>query len=579
MAKVERFQRTVTERPMADATRRAAETPESMGVGLEAAKAQKALSIAAVGSAGERAAGIGLDIWARERERERKKANDLALLKASNTLDAWELQRMNDPQTGALNIHGEASFVLPGQIDQEFNQVADAVAAGLGTKDQKDAFAAMRARRGMDVAVTLRRHVAGEMQRHDAETTQGTINNAKQLAITNALDPRRASAELGKGLDAITGYAARNGIDPAVTADHIREFQSGVHVGVIKNLLAQEHTQSAKIYYEEAKGQIDATQIDDIERALRGGSVKAESQRAADAIVAQGGTLTEQRDKAKALKDPDVREAALALIDHESTVKDKAERDADEAISGRIFNTIDKTGSLRSILNTPDWIAAKPSVKAAARSYLHALTEGTGVKTDSGTLYDLLQLSSANPAKFTSLDLRDYMGKLSKEDFEQMARLQASTRKGDDKLEAGLFVSEKTQNDMADQALVSLGLPTTEAGQLKAGAPISDRVNTFRRAVRDNTRRLEVVTGKKATDADVQNIVDTLVKQVGVQQHWFSSNKPVYAFETEPGTAAAFIPAALRTQIDAALRAAGQPVDDAHRLTAYTRYLEAQRAR
>ena len=328
------------------ARRQAAETAESQGAGLARARATINDTIGAVGNMAARA---GIAAFTGLREQERERANQVALLAASSELDKWELERLHDPEKGALNVRGEASFTLPEDIDQEYEKVAGTIEAKLGTPEQKAAWSRMKQERGANIALNIRRHVAGEMRTYETTKLKATIEGAQQLAIANALDPRRVGVEMTRAIDAMRAAAPRLGVSQEVLDQQIRAFQSGTHEGVIENLIANDQERAAAAYFAEAREQIHGDRHDDITKMLEAGSLKKQGQEESDKIIAAGGTLTEQRAKAKQIADPKLRDEVMARIEHEATVQDRVEREQKEATMRGAYDIVDRTGRVGAI--------------------------------------------------------------------------------------------------------------------------------------------------------------------------------------------------------------------------------------
>lgn len=576
MPTVRKGQRQVSTMALPGVRLTAAETPESRGAGLAIAKGR---TTEAMGELGGTVGTLAYHEYSRIQQEERQKANQVALIAASNKLDAWELKTLHDPQAGALQKKGSDSFTLPEAIDQDFEKVSSEIEQGLGNEDQKLAFARLKAQRGGNVRMTVARHVAGQRQAFDASEFDATVKNKSSLAVANALDPRRAAQELSDGVTAIKAYGQRNGLGPEAISAQVNAFRSDTHIGIISNLLANEQTKAAQIYFEETKHDISGDKLDDVTRALNVGTTRKRAQEETATILAQGGTLQEQRARAKQIDDPDVQDEVLQRIEHEAGVRQAQEQQTERDNLNTAYNIVTQTHDVSNI--PPGLLSNLGAHQPALQSYADRLSRGEPPTTDMGTLYDLMTLSSANPEQFLRTNLLGYMDKVGKEDLEQLMRLQTSMRSGGDKKTAdGIFVSERAQNEIVDEALMKTGLvgSPTELRDPKNKA-LSDRIIAFRQSVREAVNRQQQITGKHVTDDEMQGIVDRLMAPAGSTQTWhlFSANevKPIFVFETDSARReAASIPPRYLPQIDEALRLEGRPVDDAHRVEKYQRFLQ-----
>jgi len=560
----------------------AAETAESLG----ARSGQRSQAIARLGAT---AANIGIDAYTRIAASERKKADDLALLDASNKLDTWELDTLHDPQHGALNTQGQASFDLPEKIDEQFMQVTGDIEKGLATPEQKLAFQKMKAERHGNIAISVRRHVAGEMQTYRANTLKATVQYAQSLAITNALDPRRVGEEMQKGVDAIRLHAPELGVTGEALDQQVRDFQSSVHVGVINNLLANEQTKKARIYYEEKKGEIAGDQQDAMEKMIRAGTVKGDAQQATAKILAEGGTLTEQRAKAKAIDDPDVQDEVLQRIEHEDAVRENVKRQGDRELLRGVYDTIDKTKNVASI-PANIWAQMDGSDRSAAREYAHRLAKGEPIETDQQTYYALMQQAMDDPATFAKLNMLKARPRLSDQDFQELTRLQLSFTNEARSAEARgqterLLDGFRTRKEIVDNTLVQYGMDPNakpDTPQAKANAELRRMVDR-----RVDAAQAPDTSGKKreVSNSEIQAVVDDILSQnESIPGSWRALYNP-FGYDLADKTKRLVdytindIPAADRQQIEAALRRTQMPISDQTILDTYIEGQLRRRAR
>ena len=568
MPVVRSYARQVAPAPIPSVRRSAASTPAAEGVPLEQANANVGRAIAGLG-------GVGVDLalnaygqQQREQQRQRdeatRQADQLAVLAADNELSTWERDRLYDPEKGALSQKGPAAFGLPEQIDGEFAQKAADLTDRLGTQTQRAMFARVKYERGQSVALTVRRHVDQEIQSYTGNELKAKIDNTVDEATRNALDPRMVRDTLTSGEATLRAFAPRLGVGPEQLKEQIGALRSTVHVGVINRLLSEQQGQAAKVYFEETKGEIAADQIDNVQNALREGTVRQAAQKAADGILAAGGTLTEQRDKAKAITDPDVRDQTLSYIEHESIVQDKADQDAKEAQSRSVYDILDKTGSVRNI-PAPVWAQMGGGERSAARSYAKSLAEGTDVKTDLKAYYGLLQTAMDDPEAFSRLNLYELgRSKLSKSDFEQFAGIQLSIRNKDrtktDEQLSGPSTFTQIWNDTVKHAGIK---DDTEASY------------QLRRRFEQTVETEQRVRGKKLDNVEQQQILDRLLLSVpgSASSSWL---KPwTWGTDDKRGMDLTLddIPQDQRQQIVDALRRGGQPVTESTILDTYLRSL------
>lgn len=544
-------QRRVDTAPLPGVRKQAAQTPISEGAGLARAQEFRSGALADLGNTIARVGSDQAGYVAQQARAAKEKADQTALLAAQGQLDAWELSTLHDPKTGAFNLHGDAAFALPEQVDEGFNKVTGEITQNLHTDEQRQAFARVVGQRKQQIAVAVRRHVAEEIEAYDGQQLKSTLSNAASLAAVNALDPLRVSQELQRGEGAIATAAAQYHVPEEAKQAQLLAFRTDTHIGVINNLLANDQHQQASDYFEEVKDQIAGDKVDQVTRAVHEGSTRGEAQQASDAIIKEGGTLTEQRDKAKEIKDPEVRDRALDYIEHEDLLRRRDAQVKDEDLMVTAGNLIDK-GGIKAV--PPGlWAQLTPSQKTGLEQYAKRnLTGGTGDETKA-RYFDLKSMALNDPTKFIGVNLRNDLAKLSKTELSELLELQDHIRKGDKPKAEAMLDGFRTNTQIVNDTLTL------------AGESDPKKKAQFTQVLDDKVMALQRLTGKKATNADIQQMADDLLKSVVIEHGAWGNILPFGRSFTDVTKKLSEItvndiPANDRAQIEQALRTHNRPV-------------------
>jgi len=194
-----------------------------------------------------------------------------------------------------------------------------------------------------------------------------------------------------------------------------------------------------------------------------------------------------------------------------------------------------------------------------------AKPDSSEIQTDWGTYYMLMGKASDPNSRqeFAGADLLKYRGKLGDTEFKQLIGVQSAILGKDDPKADNLTTDEATQRRIVDDAMLSIGLDTTP--DPKSGQDV-ERVVTFRRKVREQVAARQAQTGKKATDEEVQGIVDGLLLKAKPNTTWFWGDNSKRVFETKDDEPIvvniADIPKAERANIEAALKRKGLKVTE-----------------
>lgn len=547
MPRVRAGEREVATAPIPGVRKQTGGSAIAEGAGVEAAKVGTGEAIARLGGA---VAALGVRTYADLAEDARRRADSVAILEAERKIGEWENKRLYDPQSGALNVRGKDAMGLPETLAAEYATLTGEIEKGLGTDRQREAFARVKTSRGLGLDLTIQRHVAGEINRYEGEELQATVENAQQSAVANALDPDRVAQELDRAVGAIKTHAPRLGLGPQAIEKQVARVTSQTHKGVIDRLLANDLDQKAKAYFDEVKGQISGEMLGQVEKALDEGTLRGQSQRKADEIVTAGGTLTDQREKAKAITDPKLRDAVEARIEHNAAIAEREDREIEEKRLNAAYDTIDRTGDWTKIPASV-WTDLPGSARLSLKNYAEDKARGIPTKTDLGSYYTLTNLVTGDRDKFLTTNLIEYRGKLSEGDFKQMADLQMRLRAGDDKAADKVVNGFRTNAEIWNGVLVTTKLDkdSTEANELHK--ELDRRIDRFQQDI-----------GKEATNEQKQLIADNLVGKVVLEPGGWANilpgGKPFYDVTKKSyEITIADIPAAQKSAVEAGLKARG----------------------
>lgn len=467
MPLVERYgQRRVGPNPLPGARQTAAPTALSLGAGLAQEKARTAERTA---QAAAQVAGQALDWAGRLRQQEKERADQVAMLDAENQLNEWETRYLygdGSSTKGVLGLNGKDAMGLPEQAGEEFAAITGAIEAGLATDEQRLAFARMVGDRKRNLDLTIARHVTSQVEQYERTELDAYVANKTQEAIRNATDPRRAEQALAHLQTAIRTHAPRLGLGAEAVEKQVNAATSAVRVGIINQLIATEQIPAAKAYFEETRDQIDGEQLDNIQAALRAGTVRREAQQKTDEILAEGGTLTEQRQRAKGQLEGEVLDEVLRRLEHEANVSEAAEREAHEQMLTDVFNQLDQNPDVRRI-DPITWSRMSGSEKSAAYNYVEARIAGVPIQTNWTRYTGLMEMARDNPQRFAKVSLLQYRGQLGDTEYKQLLSMQTSIA-GGDASGGGQIPSFSTKREIIENSLAvyDADLSDAEVGRI-----------------------------------------------------------------------------------------------------------------
>jgi hypothetical protein len=406
--------------------------------------------------------------------------NQIALLDADSHLSALETKVLYDPATGALSMRGKNAAQAPEQVNEQWTKGVGDIEGSLTNDVQRMAFRRAVTQREATLHEAVQRHVASETQKYDDETTQSYVDNERVAALANYQNPTRIQLSVDRQKAAISLYATRAGLPAERKEQLITDAVSKTQAGVIGRMLAKGDDLAASAYYKTVKDQIAGDDAGQVEKALDEGSVRGESQRQSDKIMATPGiTRTAALAEAKKVTDPKVRDALETRINQSFNELDTSRREQNENDMLTATNIVDKTGSVYRIPPSM-WNTFSLAERASLKEYAKQKAKGDPVETNWTTYYDLLSRASSQEtaSSFLTENLLKYRSQLGDTEFKQVTELQVAMRRGDDKADSKLAGIRQSQQIMA-ASLKQAGINPNP----KPGTDDADRVSQFNRAV------------------------------------------------------------------------------------------------
>ena len=555
--------------PLPGVRKSAAETPISEGAGLAEARAQTGQAIAGVGAG---AFQLGANKWAEVVQQERDFADQVANLAADTSLVEWSNARLRDADKGALAQHGKAAFGLPEQVSREYEDYATKVESTLTTDRQRMAFARSRAQRKIALMADVHYHTSAETERFAAGEHEAAIAANTTAAIGHATNPPLLALDLAKIDQTLQERAVHLGLGPEARAQARLATRSDVHLGVIDRLLAEDKPQFAQAYLDEAKDEIAGDKLATLEKALEIGGLRQRSQAKADEILQTATTREDALAAVRAIDDPKLRDEVQARVRQDFDERKQADAEAHHQLLITAGNLIDRTGRFDRI---PPATVAQMTVqeKASLQQYARERASGT-LTTDWQVFYSRMTEAGDDPQAFAERKLFEDRGRLGDTEFKRLLELRLNIKEGNRQAADKELVPFQTRAQLVDDTLTLYGIDPNAKPDSAEGKAIAQ----LRHMVEQRVELLQSVTGRKATNQDIQSELDQILStSVTVPGSWWNivrRGKPFFDVRKRlPALTIDDVPKALRPQIEAALTARRQPVSDATVLNLYLEHL------
>lgn len=318
-------------------------------------------------------------------ERERQKADQVAVLDADNKLAELETSLLYDPKAGALNRKGKNAFGAPEEVEGEWRKRVGEIEKGLSTERQQMAFQARVGARWQSVNQTLQRHVSGEIAAYDNETANAALANRYDAAIRSNGEPYAVETALRESKIILDAYGKRNGWSPEVMADKRVTLESRIHSGVIEQMLSQGRDRDASAYFTDNKASIAGPDLPKLERALEQASTDGAGMRAADAVWKELGPKSgndavkvatmEQKLRDTLGDDVKVIKAAISEVRSRAAAFNSQQAETTAANKAALLGAYTNGATLASIKTRPEYRALSGAEQEQLTSYLENRTE------------------------------------------------------------------------------------------------------------------------------------------------------------------------------------------------------------
>lgn len=518
---------------------------------------------------------------------ERQRADELAVQQADLETAKEKLRLLKDPKTGAFRRKGQETLSLPDEVGTAFDKFTRQIQQDL-TSSQRAAYGRLTLGHKRDLNDQLQGHIFSEMVKFDADATKARLDTAAEEAALNFADPTkvRAALDLQKDLlrrQADRADAAGVAVAPETLERQIRETTSKTHLGVISRMLTAGDASRAEGYFAGAQAEMEVADAARVEAALKHSSILGEAQRRTEDLMrAHPANERAALEAARDIADPEVQKAVAGEVKTRFAEERRLEQQDREQAVREAANIVEQAKSA-GVVPPVLWTRLSVAERAALETRSRQLREGVEPVTNWPVYYEKKTLASSDATrdKFLQENLMVLRPELADAQFKELIDLQASLRKGEDAATQREMDGYRTKAQIVNDALNAIGVDPTP----KPGRQAAEDVAAFRNLVEQQVRELQQSTGKRANNADVQQIVDGLVIKVATPRARLPLfNLPVpftggerRAFEVL-ATKKSDVPAAEILKIEDALKRARLPATDEAVMDTWNRNIQ-RRAR
>lgn len=363
-------------------------------------------------------------------EEEQQKADHTAILGADAQLAQVQNTLLYDPQIGAMNVRGQAAAQAHRDAMDAWTKSSSKIEVGL-SENQKLAFRKVAQARTQDFDRALAQHADTEIQRSILDTSQANIDSERSLTLQNFAkfgDLARVQQGIDHQRNALTLAAPLLGDSPEVTSRKIAEEVSTVHSGVLNVMIAKDQDLAASKYLQDHLTELEPGALAEMQKHVDLSSLRGESQRRSDSILASTATLSGAIAEARKIEDPQLRDATEERLTRSYQIREADDRQVRDDAFQRAGQVLRQTGDLNKIAPA-DWLKLSPEEQIQ----LHHLDGDQRRPTqtgDSDLFMSLMNMSSLSGTRdnFIHTDLTPLKAKLSDKQYAQVLRRQLTLR-------------------------------------------------------------------------------------------------------------------------------------------------------
>lgn len=359
---------------------------------------------------------------------EKHKADEALVTSAGADVSAAEVDMLHNPDTGALNQHGDKAFQLPETVAQSWQKRMGEISSRLTNDDQRAAFQRIAASSWSTVNAQVQQHVANERQAFTQNANAAYIANEGAAAVAAALtNPARIDTAVANQTAKIKDIARTNGWSEDQTQQHIAETVSKTRFDALTRMVDNHQDLTASAYLAKYRDQFTADDLTRAEKLTDAGSIEGSSQRQADSITGTATTFGEAMDQVRQIQDPRVRDRASILVRqfyNDKLADDRIQRE--QAFNRTTAYVEAGNDPLKAPLTDRQLLTPEQN---EALTHRYEQMKHPVVQTNTALYTHLINLSGLNEGTrkaFMGLNLADpkYSSQLSDSDYRHIVNLQ-----------------------------------------------------------------------------------------------------------------------------------------------------------
>lgn len=188
---------------------------------------------------------------------EQAKADDLAVLDASNRWAEDITGFLNDPEKGIYTRMGKGAKGATGDTAKHLDEIEREISKGLENDRQRELFKRFVMRDRLSRIEGVSRHERSEFNKYRLQVADDSVNTAISSISASPYDEETFQAELDRAENAIISIIGDQGEE--IVSEKVKSLHSAAHLARLAGIL-QDNPRAAEAYFKENKDKIDGQQ-------------------------------------------------------------------------------------------------------------------------------------------------------------------------------------------------------------------------------------------------------------------------------------------------------------------------------
>jgi hypothetical protein len=461
-------------------------------------------------------------------EREVRKAQEVQTNDAEVQLRRMRDRLLYDQKDGALARQRQAAIDAPKEFGERWTQEQASILARVTDPEVRRRVAMRASEVRAEADAMVMRHVTGEIEKVDAETTKALSTGLLQDIVALPEDVGLVDKKMAERDALLRARMDRQGVTPEVQAIEIARERSAARVAQVSALMDREQYEAADAVasLESVQDDLQAEDKARVAKLIDEGRLVTRAQREEDRILAKYDSEAEALADARTLTGP-LRDAVVNRVKARFGEQKAAKREADDQLTDAAFTRLENSGGNLAAIGglwaqTAEVRGLRSALEARA-AQLQRLESGEGEQVSWDVYTRALAMSGdelrdVNPM----IEWRPY---LADTEYKELTRIWSAAVEGAKAGAGNQAMEPRSVEALTFEMLRTEGIVRSRTvGQMKGVE--AERYAMFLRSAREEVENLQASQKGKLTPQQKRAAIQGLLDEEVIQGRFFPKARP-----------------------------------------------------